>query len=57
MTVAEAAGIIGITPRAVAKAIQAGRIPARKLPGRTGAYLLDPAEVHAFAATRNRASV
>lgn len=51
ITVAEAARIIGIGPRSVARAIRDGRLnAARKLPGRTGPYLLDLDEVRKYAA-------
>ena len=50
LTVSEAAALIGIKPRSVARAIRDGRlIPTRKLPGRTGAYLIDLDEVRKYA--------
>ncbi|WP_419218715.1 helix-turn-helix domain-containing protein [Gordonia sp. CPCC 205333] len=52
VTVAEAAGILGISRRGVTAAIRSNRLTARKLQGRTGAYLLDLDEVRKFAALR-----
>ncbi|MFA4084210.1 helix-turn-helix domain-containing protein [Mycobacteroides salmoniphilum] len=50
LTVSEAAAIIGIEPRSVSRAIRDGRlIPTRKLPGKTGPYLLDLDEVRKYA--------
>lgn len=50
ITTAEAARILGITPRSVARAITDGRLNARKIgAGLTSAYLLDLDEVRAYA--------
>jgi hypothetical protein len=43
LTVAEAAARIGVSTRVIHLRIKAGLIPTSKLPGATGAYLLDPA--------------
>ena len=50
--VTEAAARLRMTRRGVHKAIHRGDLPARKLPGRTGAYVLDPADVERYADTR-----
>lgn len=42
---AEAAEILGISIRAVQHRITRGTLAAQKLPGRTGAYVLDRADV------------
>lgn len=57
VTVAEAGRIIGIGPRSVARAIRDGRLNyTRKLPGRTGAYLLDLNEVRKYAELNRKAA-
>jgi hypothetical protein len=44
--VKEAASILGITPRAVRHRVLAGTLtPIQKLPGQTGSYVFDRAEV------------
>ncbi len=48
ITAQEAAALLGITRRGVTEAIRSGRLQARKLPGRTGSYLLDLEEVRKF---------
>ena len=45
--VTEAAAILGIKPRGVQHRITAGTLIAHKLPGKTGAYVLDRADVEA----------
>ena len=50
--VTEAAHRLRMTRRGVHKAIQRGDLQALKLPGRTGAYVLDPSEVDRYADTR-----
>lgn len=50
--VTEAAKRLRMTRRGVHKAIHRGDLPALKLPGRTGAYVLDPTEVDRFANSR-----
>ena len=49
ITVLEAVKLTGLSRRVITYAISTGKLTARKLPGRTGAYLLDPHEVRAFA--------
>lgn len=49
---AEVAPILGLTRAGLIRLVQRGGINARKLPGRTGAYLFDPDEVAALAAER-----
>ncbi|TWS23205.1 hypothetical protein FK268_12865 [Tsukamurella sputi] len=50
MTASEAARISGVTRRAINQAIADGRLQTtRKLPGRTGAYLLSLDEVRKYA--------
>ena len=49
ISAAEAAQILRISVRAVQHRIAAGSLPAQKLPGKTGAYILDRAEVEAIA--------
>lgn len=50
--VTEAARRLGMTRRGVHKAIHRGDLHALKLPGPTGAYVLDPTEVERFATSR-----
>lgn len=45
INVAEAAGILNLSVRAVQHRIAAGSLPAQKLPGRTGAYILARSDV------------
>lgn len=53
ITTAEATTILQVSPRAVLQMIQGGKLKAtRKLPGRTGTYLLDRAQVEALASKR-----
>ncbi len=49
LTVSEAVQITGLTQRQITYACKSGRLTFRKLPGRTGAYLLDPHEVRTYA--------
>ncbi|WP_200170783.1 excisionase family DNA-binding protein [Tomitella cavernea] len=49
ITAKEAASRLGVTRRAVIAAVERGTLRAKKLPGRTGAYLFDPADVDARA--------
>lgn len=49
LTIPEAMQITGFSRRKLTYACQSGKLTYRKLPGRTGAYLLDPHEVRAFA--------
>lgn len=52
-TVAQAAAVLGVDRATVRRWVEAGRLSSlAKLPGRTGAYLLDPAEVQALAQKR-----
>ena len=50
ISAAEAAKILHISVRAVQHRITSGTLPAQKLPGKTGAYILDRATVEAIAA-------
>ncbi|MBI1379439.1 MAG: helix-turn-helix domain-containing protein [Frankiales bacterium] len=53
ITVAEAAALIGVDRKTVLRQIAAGElIPTRKLPGRTGSYLLARSDVQRLAAER-----
>ncbi|WP_293784171.1 helix-turn-helix domain-containing protein [uncultured Aeromicrobium sp.] len=45
INVAEAAAILNLSPRAVQHRIANGSLPAQKLPGRTGAYVLKREDV------------
>lgn len=49
LTVQEAVSLTGLTRRAIAYALQAGKLSSRKLPGRTGAHLLNLDEVRRYA--------
>lgn len=52
-TIAQAAKVLGVDRATVRRWVEAGRLSSlAKLPGRTGAYLLDPAEVQALAERR-----
>lgn len=44
--------MLGLTRAGLIRLVQRGGLPARKLPGRTGAYLFDPADVAALIAER-----
>lgn len=52
ITVAEAARILHCDRKTVLRWIAAGRIPAKKLAGRTGAYILQPEDVEALAGAK-----
>lgn len=55
ITAAAAAGIIGCTPRQIARLADAGRLkPAEKLPGLRGAYLFERATVERYADARGQ---
>lgn len=54
LTAAETAQRLNVDRSVVLKLANSGRLPvAMKLPGRTGAYLFDPADVDAHIAARN----
>lgn len=46
----------GIPRRTIIAAITAGRLPAVKLPGQTGAYLIDPADLQTWLTATGRAA-
>ena len=49
VTTTQAADALGTSRRQVIRLVDAGRlVPLAKLPGRTGAYLFDPADVQAL---------
>ena len=52
ITIADAAQILGKDRKTVLRWIGSGRIPAIKLSGKTGAYLIDPNDIEALKATR-----
>jgi len=43
LTTRQAAEALQVTPRTVSRWIKAGRLPARKVPGYNGPYLIAPA--------------
>lgn len=49
ITVAEAVKITGLSRRVITYAARTGKLSTRKLPGRTGAYLLNLDEVRRYA--------
>lgn len=49
LTVSEAVKVSGLTRRAITYAARTGKLTSRKLPGRTGAYLLNLDEVRRYA--------
>ena len=51
ITAAQAAKKFGVTPVTIHRWIRSGRLPARKLPGGTGAYLIDERDAEQFART------
>lgn len=56
MTAAQAAEVLGCSQRTVARMAEDGRLtPALKLPGETGAYLFEPAEVERAKAAQDKA--
>lgn len=56
ITVLEAVKLTGLSRRAITYAARTGKLSSHKLPGRTGAYLLDLDEVRKYAEL-NRAAV
>jgi excisionase family DNA binding protein len=52
LSAAQAARQIGIPKRTILAAITRGELPAHKMPGRTGAYLIDQNDLDAYAASR-----
>lgn len=56
LTVNEAVKITGLSRRSITYAARHGKLSARKLPGRTGAYLLNLDEVRRYAALTQNAS-
>lgn len=53
MSSTEAAEELGVSARRVLYLIQSGRLRAKKMPGLTGAYLLDPADVERYRKQRD----
>lgn len=49
LTVAEVAAMVGRDRKTILRWIEAGRLDAVKLAGRTGAYLIDPADAERLA--------
>lgn len=45
LSVTEAAELLRLSPRAVQHRISSGKLPAYKMPGRTGAYVLERAVI------------
>jgi excisionase family DNA binding protein len=43
LTATQAASILGVSRRTILRRIATGGLPGHKLPGRTGAWLLNPA--------------
>lgn len=52
---AEAAKILGLSHSGLRRLIDIGRLPAHKLPGKTGAYVLERDAVEALAKQRSAA--
>lgn len=52
----DAVAILNRPKRTVIHWVTTGQLPAQKLPGLTGAYVFDRAEVERFAETRNKAT-
>lgn len=53
ITTAEVVQRLGVTRKVVRRLVEHGDlVPAQKLPGKTGAYLFDPADVDALTAER-----
>lgn len=50
ISVTEAAVILGLSVRSVQRKVQLGQLPAHKMTGRTGAYVLDRADVEVLLA-------
>lgn len=55
ITTAQAAKLMRVTPVTVHRWIRSGQLEATKLPGETGAYVIDPAALDRFAASRGAA--
>jgi excisionase family DNA binding protein len=53
----EAARLLGISRQVLLRWITSGRVPATKLDGRTGAWVLHRAEVDRIRAKRNKATL
>ncbi|MGW0052089.1 helix-turn-helix domain-containing protein [Nocardia nova] len=51
--VVEVAEMLGIGRRAVVDLIRTHQLPAKKLPGRTGAYVLTPEDVETYRKARD----
>lgn len=49
LTVSEAVKVSGLSRRTITYAARTGKLTSRKLPGRTGAYLLNLDEVRRYA--------
>lgn len=49
LTIGEAMQITGLSRRALTYAVTTGKLSSRKLPGKTGAHLLDIEEVRRYA--------
>lgn len=49
----EAAAELGVSVRRVQQLIDAGDLPGKKLPGKTGSYVLDPADVARYREERD----
>ena len=54
--VAEAAAILGTDRRTVVRMISRGTLPAHKMPGKTGAWIISRADVEALLTTERAAS-
>lgn len=52
ITAAEAAARLGVPKRTLLRWAKFGLVPAAKLPGRTGAYLFDPATIEQLASRK-----
>lgn len=52
LTVAEVALILGKDRKTILRWISAGRIPAQKLAGATGAYVIQPEDIEALAVAK-----
>ena len=55
-TTTAAAQTSGVAKRTIIYAITRGDLPAQKLPGLTGAYLIDPEELDIWLAGRTKAT-
>lgn len=56
LSVVEAVQQTGIPKRTIQHAIAQGWLPAHKMPGLTGAYLIDPADLDEWTRRRKEAS-